>query len=90
MSFVVHPYVWSSNSFNGESSTSAGSSTVTRLSAVFLDCDFSGNSVSTHSISGLILVFFVFPVLALVLNLYSHGCCAIGGGARVSASGSDV
>ncbi len=90
MSFVVHPYVWSSNSFNGESSTSAGSNTVTRLSAVFLDCDFSGNSVSTHSISGPTLVCFVFPVLTLAFNLYSHGCFVIGGDARVSASGSDV
>jgi hypothetical protein len=36
------------------------------------------------------IVCFVFPVLTLAFNLYSHGCFAIGGGARVSASGSDV
>ncbi len=51
MSFVVHPYAWSSSSYLGRSSASAGSTIVTGLSAVFLDCNFSGGTVSTRTIS---------------------------------------
>jgi hypothetical protein len=50
VSFVVHPYVWSSSSFRGGSSASAGSTIVTGLLAVFLDCNFSGGTVSTRTI----------------------------------------
>ena len=91
VSFVVSPRVWSSSAFRGGSSTSAGSTTVTGLSAVFLDCNFSGSGVSTHSISGRpSCLLFVFTVFALVLQSHSHGCFATGEGTRVSASGSDV
>ena len=52
VSFVVHPYVWSSSSFNAGSSASAGNTTVTGLSVIFVDCNFSGATVSTRTISG--------------------------------------
>jgi hypothetical protein len=69
VSFVVHPYVWSSNSFNGGSSASAGRTIVTGLSAVFLDCNFSGSIVSTRTISAPSRVFFKF-LFALSLRLF--------------------
>jgi hypothetical protein len=49
VSFVVHPYVWSSNFFRGKSSTSAGSTNVTGLSAVIRDCNFSGDKGSAYT-----------------------------------------
>jgi hypothetical protein len=76
VAFIVHPYVWSSNSFDGVSSSSAGSTIVAGFAAVFLDCNFSGSVVSTRSISDPTLLFFPFhfTVLALVLRSHSHGC----------------
>ena len=57
VSFVVHPYVWSSSSFNGGSTASAGSTTITGLSVIFVDCNFSGATVSTRTISATTRVF---------------------------------
>ena len=51
VSFVVHPYVWSSGLFNGGSSASARSTIVSGLSVIFVDCNFSGGTVSTRTIS---------------------------------------
>jgi hypothetical protein len=74
VAFVVHPYVWSSSSFRGGSSASAGSTIVTGLSAVFLDCNFSGASVSTLTISGPTYVFFnvLFAMSLRLLNIHVH------------------
>ncbi len=60
VAFVIHPYVWSSSSFNGGSSASAGRTIVTGLSAVFIDCNFSGGTVSTRTISALTHAFSIF------------------------------
>jgi hypothetical protein len=69
VSFVVHPYVWSSSSFNGGSSSSAGSTIVSQLSAIFLDCNFFGSTVSTYVIGGptsmSMLLFYCVVVLGL-------------------------
>jgi hypothetical protein len=58
VSFVVHPYVWSSSSYRDGSSASAGSTIVTGLSIIFIDCNFSGGTVSTRTISAPTRVFF--------------------------------
>jgi hypothetical protein len=69
VSFVVHPYVWSSSSFRGGSSASAGSTIVTGLSAIFVDCNFSGGTVSTRTISAPTIVF-LNALFALSLRLF--------------------
>ena len=51
VSFVVHPYVWSSSSYQGGSTASAGSTTVTGLSVIFIYCNYFGATVSTRTIS---------------------------------------
>jgi hypothetical protein len=53
VSFVVHPHVWNSNSFNGELSASAGDTIVSGLSAVFTNCRFVSCRVSSRTISGM-------------------------------------
>ena len=63
VAFVVHPYVWSSNSFDGASSTSSGDTVVSGLSAVFVDCNFSGSSATTRSIGRFCVAHYV------------HCCC---------------
>ena len=68
-SFVVHPYVWSSSSYQGGSSASAGSTTVTGLSVIFVDCNFSGATVSTRTISAPTRVF-INILFALSLRLF--------------------
>jgi hypothetical protein len=72
VSFVVHPYVWSSSSYGGGSSASAGSTIVTGLSVIFVDCNFSGGTVSTRTISALTRVFF-HVLFALSLRLFYTG-----------------
>ncbi len=57
MSFIVHPYLFSSNSFQGGSSTSAGNTIVSGLSAVFVDCIFSGSIARTRTIGALNVMF---------------------------------
>ena len=69
VSFVVHPYVWSSSSYFGESSASAGSTTVSGLSVIFIDCNFSGATVSTRTISAPTRVF-IKVLFALPLRLF--------------------
>ena len=70
VSFVVHPYVWSSSTYRGESTASAGSTAVTGLSVIFVDCNFSGGTVSTRTISAPTRV--VFKVLfALSLRSFN-------------------
>ena len=72
VSFVVHPYVWSSSSYEGRSTASAGSTTVTGLSVIFVDCNFSGATVSTRTISAPTRV--VINILfALSLRLFYTG-----------------
>jgi hypothetical protein len=51
VSVVVHPYVWSSSSYRGGSSASAGSTIVTGLYVIFVDCYFFGATVATRTIS---------------------------------------
>lgn len=70
MALVVHPEVWSSSTFNGGSAVSAGRTSVLRLSAVFLDCIFSGNQVASHTISGRPSYCFVFPVYFRVFHVH--------------------
>ena len=72
MSFVVHPYVWSSNSIYGGSSAYAGSTIVAGISAVLVDCNFSGGAASTRTISALTRVFF-HVLFALSLRLFYTG-----------------
>jgi hypothetical protein len=60
VSFVVYPFVWSSNIFGGASSTSAGDTVASGLSAVFVDCNFSGSLASTRTIGGLVTKHHVF------------------------------
>ena len=68
VSFVVHPYVWSSSSYLTGSSASAGSTAVTGLSVIFVDCNFFGATVSTRTISAPTRVFSnVFFALSLRL-----------------------
>jgi hypothetical protein len=69
VSFVVHPYVWSSSSYLTGSSASAGSTTVTGLSVIFVDCNFSGATVSTGTISATTRVF-INVLFALSLRLF--------------------
>ena len=72
VSVVVHPYVWSSSSYRGASSASsasAGSTTVTGLSVIFVDCNFSGATVSTSTISAPTRVF-INVLFALSLRLF--------------------
>ena len=69
VSFVVHPYVWSSSSYEGGSTASAGSTTVTGLSVIFVDCNFSGATVSTRTISAPTRVF-INILFALSLRLF--------------------
>ncbi len=69
MSFVVHPYVWSSSSYQGGSTASAGSTAVTGLSVIFVDCNFSGATVSTRTISAQTRVF-INVLFALSLRLF--------------------
>jgi hypothetical protein len=47
VSFVVHPHLWSLNSFNGASSASAGDTIVSELSAVFSNCNFTSCSAAS-------------------------------------------
>jgi hypothetical protein len=74
VAFVVHPYVWSSSSSRGGSSASAGSTIVKGLSAIFHDCNFSGASVSTLTISGPTYAFFnvLFALSLRLLNIHVH------------------
>ncbi len=51
VSVVVHPNVWSSSSYRGGSSASAGSTIVTGLYVIFVDCNFFGATVATRTIS---------------------------------------
>ena len=68
VSVVVHPYVWSSSSYEGGSTASAGSTIVTGLSVIFVDCNFFGATVSTRTISAPTRVFInVFFALSLRL-----------------------
>jgi hypothetical protein len=53
VSFVVHPHVWSSNSFNAQSSASAGDTIVSELSSVFKNCRFVGCSASSSTTRGM-------------------------------------
>ena len=69
VSFVVHAYVWSSSSYRVASSASAGSTTVTWLSVIFVDCNFSGATVSTRTISAPTRVF-INILFALSLFLF--------------------
>ena len=69
VSFVVHPYVWSSSSYSGGSSASAGSTIVTGLSVIFVDCNFFGGAVSTRTISAPTRVF-INVLFALSLFLF--------------------
>ncbi len=75
VSFVVHPYVWSSSSFNGGSSASAGSTAVSGLSVIFVDCNFSGATVSTRTISAptrvFINVLFALPLCLSYTRVHS-------------------
>ena len=93
VSFVVHPYVWSSSTYRGGSSASAGSTIVTGLSIIFIDCNFSGGTVSTRTISAPTHVFFNVLFLVTVVDLVLHSCsllCSIAGeDSRVAAYGSD-
>lgn len=50
VAFVVQPYVWSSNSFVSSSITKARDTVVSGLSAVFLNCSFSGSKALTRTI----------------------------------------
>ena len=70
VSFVVHPYVWSSNSIYGGSSAYAGSTIVTGISAVLVDCNFSGGAASTRTISAPTHAFFYF-LFALSMRLFN-------------------
>ena len=69
VSFVVHPYVWSSSLFNGGSSASARSTIVSGLSVIFVDCNFSGATVSTRTISAPTRVF-INVLFAVPLRLF--------------------
>jgi hypothetical protein len=71
VSFAVHPYVWSSNSFNGRSSVLAGETIVSAISAVFSDCNFSGSTAKTLTTSTLRVNDRV------LLPLFSCGCTFI-------------
>jgi hypothetical protein len=68
VSFVVHPYLWSSNSFDGNSSASAGDTSVSGLSAIFSNCHFIGCSVSSRSISGMNVAYHQHAFLHLSYN----------------------
>ena len=57
VSFVVHAYVWSSSSYRGGSSASSGSTIVTGLYVIFVDCNLFGATVSTRTISATTRVF---------------------------------
>jgi hypothetical protein len=57
VSVVVHPYVWSSSSYRGGSSASSGSTIVTGLYVIFVDCNLFGATVSTRTISATTRVF---------------------------------
>jgi hypothetical protein len=50
VAFVVQPHVWSSNSFLPQSSTSAGDTAVSGLSAVVFNCSFFGSTALTRTI----------------------------------------
>ncbi len=51
MSFAIHPFLWSSNSFDGSSSVFAGETIASGVSAVFTDCFFSGSTAKTLTTS---------------------------------------
>jgi hypothetical protein len=70
VSFVVHPYVWSSSTYRGGSTASAGSTTVTGFSVIFMDCNFSNGTVSTRTISAPTSV--VFKVLFALFSRLFH------------------
>ncbi len=66
MAFIVHPFIWSLSSFFGSSSSLAGATIVSRLSAIFIESDFSGCAASSRTISVLNLFFNCSTLLARV------------------------
>lgn len=52
VSIYFGSYVWSTSSFNGESTCSAGATNVLGLSAVFENCSFSSSSALTSAVQG--------------------------------------
>ena len=83
MSFVVHPHLWSSNSFDGKSSAFAGDTVVTGLSAVFTRCQFVDCSASSRTIRGTYVAYYQLTALKWHLKRSITDTSS-------SASGSDV
>jgi hypothetical protein len=69
VSFVVHPHLWSSNSFNAQSSASAGDTIVSELSAVFINCRFVGCHAASRTTRGTgVALHRLFPLVHLNFN----------------------
>ncbi len=60
MSVIILPYLWSSSSYFGVSSTFSGITNVSGLAFVLVDCNFSDSIASTQTIGTL-----VFPMVDL-------------------------
>jgi hypothetical protein len=58
VSFVVHPHLWSVNSFDGSSSAFARDTIVSGLSAVFSKCNFTSCSATSLNASGTYVAFY--------------------------------
>jgi hypothetical protein len=52
VAFAVYPHLWSSNTFFGGSSASAGDTNVSGLSAVFTNCHFTSCRAESFTASG--------------------------------------
>ena len=95
VSFVVHPYMWSSSPFLGSSSISTDCTSIARLSAIFTNCTFSGGRALSRTMSGF---FYAFHMYCCCIHVFAHfftfvadnGPIAGEAGTLVAASGSDV
>jgi hypothetical protein len=69
LSFVIHPYIWSANSFYGLSTASAGNTIVSGLLAIFNKSLFSNSRAETRSSGELTLRSSCFLALYSVYRL---------------------
>lgn len=67
ISFTVNPFVRSSSSYFGQSSSTAGDTIVSGLSAIFVDCNISDSKASTRTNSGS-----NFSILAAIFVTLRH------------------
>jgi hypothetical protein len=77
VSFVVHPYIWSSSPVLGSSSISTDVTSIARLSAIFTNCTFSGDRALSRTMSGFFYAFHMYCCLHPCICTFFHFCCRL-------------